>query len=216
MSGGSTCPTWTTWPKLFKGSWKKYGVHAAITAPEKLGQVLAHVLSRCAVKMAGEGQLPAFGNQLEQLARLPLAEREQAFRQMRFPTTPEGKDAAAIAARNVGKLICAGQVGVAGVARVLARQFLLTITESEFFGVLTRPDMVRIFKSEDAARVQLLQAREEVETYINGTVTEFAESMFQKLERVEKPDLPKRDTAEQMEQDADINFDALGDDEDDE
>lgn len=202
--------------KAVKGSWKRLGVHAAITAPEKLGQALAHVLSRCAVKMAGEGQLPAFGNQLEQLARLPLAEREQAFRQMRFPTTPEGKDTAAIAARNVGKLICAGQVGVAEVARVLARQFLLTITESEFFGVLTKPDMVKIFKSEDAARVQLLQARGEVETYIDGTVTEFAESMFQKVERVEKPDLPKRDTAEQMEQDADINFDALGDDEDDE
>ena len=202
--------------KAVKGAWKRQGIRAAITAPEKLGQVLAHVLSRCAVKMAGEGQLPAFGNQLEQLARLPLAEREQAFRHLRFPTTPEGKDTAAAAARNVGKLICAGLVGQEEVARVLARQFLLTITESEFFGVLTKPDMVKVFQSEDAARVHLLQARAEVETYINGTVPEFAESMFQKVECVEKPDLPMRDTAQQMEQDADINFDALGDDEDDE
>jgi hypothetical protein len=200
--------------KDVKGIWKQ-AVHAGIRAPQKIGQVLAYVLSRCAVKMAGEGSLPAFQERLTALAGLPLVQREQAFRHMHFPISPEGKDVAAKAARKVGRLICAGRVTVEGVARVLAREFLMTVPKTEFLDRLTEPDMVKIFGSVDAGRVRVMEARGELEAYIDGTVPEFAESMFRSVREVEKPDLPKLSTEQQMEQDVDVfDVDFPGNDED--
>lgn len=196
--------------KGVRGSWKK-AVHAGIQAPEKIGQMLAHILSRCAVKIAGEGHLRAFSGQLAALAALPLAQREQAFRQMQFPTTPEGRDVAASAARNVGKLICAGQVDVSAVGQVLAREFLLAITRTEFFGRLTEPDMVKVFGSVEAAKAHLACAGQELQDYVEGAAPEFAGSLFARLPAVEKPDLPKLSTAEQMDLDLDVNLAALDD-----
>lgn len=191
--------------KAVKGPWKK-AVHAAITAPEKIGQALANVLSHCAVKLAGEGQLPEFSDRLTQLAALPQAGREMAFRQMQFPVSPEGRDIAATAARNVGKMICAGQVAPAEVARALAREFLLTITRTEFFGRLTAPDMTKLFGSVDGARAHLLAARQEVEDFASRAAPEFAASTFERIEKVQKPELPKQTTEQQMAQDVEISI----------
>ncbi len=189
--------------KRVRGSWK-LAVHAGISAPEKMGQALAYVLSRCAVKQAGEGSLLLFQEHLTALAGLPLAQREQAFRDMRFPSSPEGKEAAARAARQVGQLICAGKVAVAELSRVLARHFLLCVSRTEFFDRLTEPDLVKVFSFEEAAKVHLMSARRELEAYIDGTAPEFGDSMFQSVQGVEKPDIPKLSTEEHLAQDVDI------------
>ena len=198
--------------KKVRGSWK-LAVHAGIRAPEKMGQALAHVLSRCAVKQAGEGSLPLFQDELTALACLPLAEREQAFRNVRFPPSPEGKEVAARAARQVGQLICAGKVAAAEVSRVLAQHFLHCVSQTQFFGRLTEPDLLKIFGSSEAAKTHLLGAHRELEAYIDGAAPTFGESMFQNLQNVDKPDIPKLSTEEQLAQDIDIlGMDELAED----
>lgn len=198
--------------KTVRGSWKSV-IHAGIQAPEKLGQALAYVLSRCAVKQAGEGSLPLFQEELMALACLPLAEREQAFRNVRFPPSPEGKEVAARAARQVGQLICAGKVAATEVSRVLARHFLHCVSQTQFFGRLTEPDLLKIFGSNEAARVHLLGARRELEAYIDGAAPAFGESIFQILQNVKKPEIPKLSTREHLAQDVDIlGLDELGED----
>lgn len=197
--------------KEVRGSWK-LAVHAGIQAPEKLGQTLAYVLSRCAVKQAGEGSLPLFRENLTVLACLPLAEREQAFRNIRFPPSPEGKEVASRAARQVGQLICAGKVAAAEVSRVLARQFLLCVSQAQFFDRLTEPDLLKIFGSNEVARIQLLGARRELEAYIDRAALAFGESLFRILQNVKKPDIPKLSTEEHLAQDVDIlGMDEFGD-----
>lgn len=197
--------------KTVRGSWKS-AVHAGIQAPEKMGQALAYVLSRCAVKQAGEGSLPLFQEELTALACLPLAEREQAFRNVRFPPSPEGREVAARAARQVGQLICAGKVAATEVSRVLARHFLHCVSQTQFFGRLTEPDLLKIFGSNEAARVHLLGARRELEVYIDGSALAFGESLFLSLQSVEKPDIPKLSTEEHLAQDIDIlGMDEFGD-----
>jgi len=129
--------------KRVQGSWKSIGVRAALAdarspgVPAKLGQALAHVLSRCAASYAGVELLRSMQTQLMSLAALPMSLREQAFKDMQFPAVPEGKEAAFRAARKVGILICAGQLEAAEVTQVLARRFLTAIADSEFFGRLT-------------------------------------------------------------------------------
>lgn len=200
--------------KRVRGSWK-LAVHAGISAPEKMGQALAYVLSRCAVKQAGEGSLPLFQEHLTALACLPLAQREQAFRDMRFPPSPEGKEAAAIAARQVGQLICAGKVAVAELSRVLARHFLLCVSRTEFFDRLTEPDLIKIFSSGEAAKAHLMGARRELGAYIDGTAPEFGNSIFRSVGDVEKPEIPKLSTEEHLAQDVDVlGMGEFGDDED--
>lgn len=200
--------------KKVSGGWK-VAVHAGIRAPEKMGRALAYVLSRCTVKQAGEGNLPLFQENLTALACLPLAQREQAFRDMRFPPSPEGREVAARAARQVGQLICAGKVAVAELSHVLARQFLLCVSQTEFFDRLTEPDLIKIFGSDAAAKVHLMGARRELEAYINGTAPKFGNSIFQSVQDVEKPDIPKLSTEEHLAQDVNIlGMDEFGDDED--
>lgn len=200
--------------KEVRGSWK-LAVHAGIRTPEKMGQALAYVLSRCAVKQAGEGSLSLFQESLAALAHLPLAQREQAFRNMRFPSSPEGKEVAARAARQVGQLICAGKVAAAELPRVLARQFLLCVSRTEFFDRLTEPDLVKVFGSDEAAKVHLMGARRELEAYIEGTAPDFGDSMFQSVQDVKKPDIPKLSTEEHLAQDVDVlGLDEFGDSED--
>lgn len=203
--------------KQVKGPWKR-AVHAALadsnapTQPPKLGQTLAYILSRCAASSAGVHLLQAMLPPLVALAGLPLAHREQAFKAMQFPTVPEGKHYAASTARKVGILICAGQVGVTEVSSVLAKTFLKFVSEAEFFGCLNPEDLTKIYGSPEGARASLVQAQAEVAAYIEGTAQLFAESLFERLESVEKPVLPKQGTAEQMEHAVTVNLDLLDED----
>lgn len=195
-------------------SWK-FCLHAALAdasspgSPVKLGQALAYVLSCCAASYGGVRQLPSFLAQLVRLAGLPPADREQALGEMRFLPTPEGKECASRAAWQVGILICSGKVQAAEVARALSRHFLWAITEAQFFGCFTEADWLNIFGSPEAVKAHMMQARREVDEYVDGTTSEFAESLFQRVQPVPKPDLPKKDTAAQMEDSLDINLDLL-------
>lgn len=196
--------------KRVQGRWK-FAVHVAIAdagssgTSLKLGQAVAHVLTRCAAAYAGVQQLPVFRDQLISLAGLPISSRSLAFSQMQFPITLEGKECASKAARRVGIAICEGQIRAAEVGRALARQFLLAITQAEFFGRLVSEDKVKIFRSPEAAGVQLLQAQREVEAYVDGTASEFAESLFQRLHPVPKPELIRQDTAAQLGNTVEVN-----------
>ncbi len=204
--------------KRVQGSWKSIGVRAALTdarspgTPAKLGQAIAYVLSLCAASYAGVQLLRAMQTQLMALAGLPIALREQAFKDMQFPTVPEGKEAASRAARKVGILICDGQIGAAEVAQALSRRFLTAIADSEFFGRLTSEDMVKIYSSPEAATASLEQAQREVTAYISGTEKEFAGSLFERVQPTEKPDLPRQSVTEQMNNDLEVNVGLLDED----
>jgi len=197
--------------KRVQGRWK-FAVHVAIAdadssgTSQRLGQALTHILARCAASYAGVQQLPAFHHQLMTLASLPPSSRSLTFSQMQFPITPEGKECASKAARKVGIAICEGQIKAAEVGRALARQFLLAITQAEFFGRLINEDKAKIFKSPEAAAVHLLQAQREVEGYVDGTTSAFAESMFQRLQPVPKPELVRQDTAAQLGNTVEVNL----------
>lgn len=203
--------------KQVKGPWKR-AVYAALadsnapTQPPKLGQTLAYILSRCAASYAGVQLLQSMLPPLVALASLPLAHREQAFKAMRFPTVPEGKHYASSTARKVGILICAGQVSVTEVRSVLAKTFLKFVSEAEFFGCLNSEDLIKLYGSPEGARASLVQAQGEVASYIDGTAQVFAKSLFERLESVEKPTLPKQGTAEQMEQAVSVNLDLKDED----
>ena len=215
LTPGEGMPDLDNMAKRVQGSWKSIGVRAALVdarspgTPAKLGQALAHVLSRCAASYAGVDLLRSMQMQLMSLAAMPMALREQAFRDMQFPAVPEGKEAAFKAARKVGTLICAGQLEASEVTQALARRFLAAIADSEFFGRLTPEDVVKIYGSADAAKASLAQAQGEIAAYVDGTDQEFAESMFERVRPVAKPDLPRLDTAAQMEHDLEINLELL-------
>ncbi|MFC3833341.1 MULTISPECIES: hypothetical protein [Deinococcus] len=208
--------------KKVKGLWKRYGVRAAIADAEqpaadgtsRLAEMLKHILSRVAATYAGVEHLPAFREQLQRLAALPLQERGAAFAAMRFPIIPEGKESVVRAARQVGILICEGQVTPAQVPVELARRFLVAIPDAEFFGRLVSEDYPALFRTEAEARVSLQRAQSDVAEFAAGAAPEFAASMFQTVPAVPRPEVPRRDTAEQMEGSVNINFDLL-DDEDD-
>ena len=201
--------------KHLKGKWRTIAYHAALAdarspgTPAKLGQAIAHVLSLCAASYAGVQLLRAMQTQLVALAGLPVALREQAFRDMQFPTVPEGKEAASRAARKVGILICDGQIGASEVAQALSRRFLTAIADSEFFGRLTSEDLIKIYGSPEAATASLGQAQREVTAYIDRTDKEFAESMFGRVQPTQKPDLPRQSVTEQMDNDLEVNVGLL-------
>ena len=201
--------------KHLKGKWRTIAYHAAIVdkrspgTPAKLGQAIAHVLSLCAASYAGVQLLRSIQAQLMSLVALPVALRERAFRDMQFPAVPEGKEAAFKAARKVGILICDGQLEASEVAGALSHRFLTAIADSEFFGRLTTEDLVKIYGSPESARASLAQAQGEVTDYIEGVAPEFAESLFERVTPAARPDLPRPDTAAQMEHDLEINFDLL-------
>ena len=203
--------------KQVKGFWKM-AVRAAVadayapTQVPKLGQTLAYILSRCAASYAGVQFLQSMFLPLVELAGLPLVQREQAFKEMQFPTVPEGKHYASSTARKVGIMICAGQVSAAEVSSVMAKTFLKFVSDAEFFGRLNHEDLIKLYGSPEAARASLEQAQGEVTSYIDGTAQVFAESLFERLESVEKPTLPKQSTAEQMEHAVSVNLDLMDED----
>ncbi|MFK7602066.1 hypothetical protein ACI3L1_07615 [Deinococcus sp. SM5_A1] len=205
--------------KKVKGIWKRYGVRAAIADVERpaadgtsrLSEMLKHILSRVAAKYAGVEHLPAFREQLQQLAGLPLQERGAAFAAMRFPIIPEGKESVVRAARQTGILICEGQVTPAQVPVELARRFLVAIPDAEFFGRLVSEDYPALFRTEAEARVSLQRVQSEVAEFAADAAPGFAASLFQTLPEMPRPEVPRRDTVEQMEGNVTINLDLLDD-----
>ena len=109
-------------------------------------------------------------------------------------------------------MICDGQIGASEVAQALSRRFLTAIADSEFFGRLTSEDLVKIYGSPEAATASLEQAQKEVTAYIDGTDREFAESLFERVQPAQKPDLPRQSTTEQMDNDLDVNVGLLDED----
>lgn len=206
--------------KRVQGRWKSFGVRAALgdaaspAAPAKLGQALAYVLAQCAASYAGVQLLPAIHAQLLLLSPIPVAQRYAAFLEMQFPRVGDEKGCALKAARRVGVLLCEGKLQATEVAAALSAQFLHNIVNSEFFGRLTSEDAAKIYSSAELAQASLGKARVEIQSFVDGTAGEFAESLFTRMPKVEKPDLARPTTAVQMEHRLVINDALLADLED--